>query len=244
MSINDAIKVRMQQLGIGPAEMGRRLNISTAAVSQWTTKNRKYMPMAKRHHDIASALGMTLSELLALDPEISSSSATNNPLSIASDNHEVRYAPNFQFPTSATLSRDLPVYGSAECGPHGQFELNGSSALLAVDWVRRPAVLAGVKDAFAVYAHGDSMSPWRESGETVFVNPTRPPRVGDYVVIIIRATDPNIPRKAFIKRLKARESGELVVEQFNPRQDMRFALDGVDKLWRVVPWEEAFGLRG
>ncbi|MGH7085416.1 MAG: helix-turn-helix domain-containing protein, partial [Acetobacteraceae bacterium] len=59
----------------------------------------------------------------------------------------------------AALSRDVPVYGTAEAGAEGAFHLNTGEP---IDWARRPAGLAGMQGVFAIYVEGDSMVPWRQ----------------------------------------------------------------------------------
>lgn len=66
--------------------------------------------------------------------------------------------------------RDLPVFASVEGG--------GGAIIVSsepVDFVRRPAPLAQVKDGYAILVVGESMVPAFEPGDTVLVHPHLPP---------------------------------------------------------------------
>lgn len=135
------------------------------------------------------------------------------------------------------LSRDVPVYGIAVGGEDGDFQFNGTES----DRVTRPTGLANARDIFALYVVNDSMYPaWRE-GSLFYVNPHRPPVIGDDVVVEMKPQIEGEAGAAFLKRLKARRGNTIVVEQFNPPKEIEFDRDAV-RLYRVIPWEEALGL--
>lgn len=135
------------------------------------------------------------------------------------------------------LARDIPVYGIAVGGEDGDFQFNGSEA----DRVTRPPGLANARDIFALYVVNDSMYPaWRE-GALFYVNPNRPPVIGDDVVVEMKPQVEGEAGAAFLKRLKARRGNTIIVEQFNPPKEIEFDRDAV-RLYRVIPWEEALGL--
>jgi phage repressor protein C with HTH and peptisase S24 domain len=56
------------------------------------------------------------------------------------------------------MLQDVPILGGGACGEDGLFELNGQ----ILGFARRPPMLVGVKDVYALYVYGDSMVPWRE----------------------------------------------------------------------------------
>lgn len=112
----------------------------------------------------------------------------------------------------------IPVYGRAVGGVDGEFEMNGSILFE----VMAPPVLAEVKGAYAVAVSGDSMSPRYEDGEVCFVDPTRRVKKGDYVIVQIRLEEDG-PLLAYVKKFCRRNNVELVLEQFNPPKELRFA---------------------
>lgn len=137
------------------------------------------------------------------------------------------------------MPRDFPVFGTANCGEDGSFELNAGEA---IDFVRRPPRLVGIKDAYALYVQGSSMKPWREEGQLVYVHPRQPPQIGDYVVIQCKPGRPGEAPKAFIKRLEKRAATELVVSQYSPAGRMTFKLSQVIAIHRIVDWTELLGI--
>lgn len=133
--------------------------------------------------------------------------------------------------TSATeLPRDLAVFGSAMGGDDGAFELNRDT----VQYVERPAYLAGVKNAYGVYVQGDSMSPRFEAGWLVYVNPNMPLRRGDNVVVQIKPKAPGDPPLAYVKVFDRRANGQLFVTQFNPVKELSWPQDEVLSVHRIV----------
>lgn len=134
-------------------------------------------------------------------------------------------------PLPITRSR-IPIYGHAAGGQDGRFILNGEK----VGEIYTPPSLEAVADAYSVYVHGESMVPRYEPGEVVHVNPHRPARQGDYVVIQIRTGDDELA--GFVKRFVSRSSKELVVEQLNPPRGhdrlMRFPSRDVVHVHKIV----------
>lgn len=105
--------------------------------------------------------------------------------------------------------RDLPVFGSVE---------GGSGAVIVssepVDFVRRPAPLAQVKDGYAIIVSGESMVPAFEPGDTVLVHPHLPP-VRDCDVVLY-GRDKAHNEVVTIKRLVRATSKEWHLKQWNP----------------------------
>lgn len=139
----------------------------------------------------------------------------------------------------AALSRDVPVYGTAEAGPEGAFHLNTGEP---IDWARRPAGLIGMQGVFAIYVEGDSMVPWRQPGERVFVHERRPAAPGCHVIADVWERDPGHPPRAFLKRLLRRTATRVELEQYNPAKVIALEAERVGRLYRVIEWEEVQGL--
>lgn len=136
--------------------------------------------------------------------------------------------------------RDLPVQGSAACGEDGLFEFNGE----VVEFIRRPPRLIGAKNAYAIYIANDSMSPWREHGETVYVHPDLPVRVGDYVVVQMNPktrAQGELPA-AYVKKLVARNSETVRLEQYKPADVFALKTRDIKSIHRIVSWSEALGI--
>jgi phage repressor protein C with HTH and peptisase S24 domain len=140
------------------------------------------------------------------------------------------------------FKRDVPVRGTVVGGADGDFTFNGD----VVDLVRRPPGLAGASSVFALYVHGDSMSPRFESGDLVFVNPARPPTPGCDVIVEMVGSTPEASGPCYIKRLLRRTADKVVLRQFNPppgeKQDFELDQKKIRNLWRVLTPAELLGL--
>jgi phage repressor protein C with HTH and peptisase S24 domain len=120
--------------------------------------------------------------------------------------------------------KDLPILGYVKAGTDGFFIVNGEVQGYAV----RPDILQGVKDAYAVYVHDKSMFPAFEPGHLAWVDPLRPVKPGDAVVIQLA------DGQAFIKRLKRRTEKTVICEQWNPAGELRYDTAQVKSIHLVV----------
>lgn len=118
--------------------------------------------------------------------------------------------------------RMIPVYGQAVGGVNGEFEMNGNKLFD----VMAPPVLSDVSKAYAVSVSGESMWPRYEDGEICFVDPTRRVKKNDYVIAQIRSGGHGAPL-AYVKRFVRWNSEELVLEQFNPAEMLKFPAQDV-----------------
>lgn len=137
------------------------------------------------------------------------------------------------------MPRDFPVFGTGQCGDDGSFDFNGGEP---IDFVRRPPRLVGIRDAYALYVSGRSMSPWREEGQLVYVHPGQPPKVGDYVVVQIKPGRSGEAPRAYIKRLEKRSGTEITLSQYNPAGKVTFPTAKVISIHRIVDWTELLGI--
>lgn len=108
---------------------------------------------------------------------------------------------------------DLPVYASARGGP-GEILFSFDP----VDYVGRPEPLANVRNGFAMYIVGDSMSPAFEQGDLAFINPHVPYRSGNDVLIF---RDWEGEQAAVVKRLVRATTDDWQLEQFNPAKKLK-----------------------
>lgn len=126
--------------------------------------------------------------------------------------------------------RVIPLYGSALAGPDGSFALEKP----VVDMIEAPAVIGDVQDAYAVYVVGESMEPRYEPGEIVFVHPRLPVRRGDYVLVQVAQDENDGLIEGFIKKFESISDATLVVSQFNPKKEIRFARNRVRAVHKIV----------
>jgi phage repressor protein C with HTH and peptisase S24 domain len=136
------------------------------------------------------------------------------------------------------LTHDVPIYGVTGVGYEGvgDFRFDGEIAGQTL----RPPGLRSIKDAFCLYMQGESMSPWRNEGDRIYISPARPARVGDHVVVELKPEHEGEPGRAWLKKLIVRSpDGSLVLAQYNPpNARIRVAANKVKRIFRVMEWEE------
>jgi phage repressor protein C with HTH and peptisase S24 domain len=114
----------------------------------------------------------------------------------------------------------LPLLGLATGGADGRLIFSGE----ALDELARPPQLMKVKNAYAVAISGESMEPRYRPGEIVYVNPSRPARRGDDVVVQVMQSG---ELSGFVKEFISRDDNKLVVRQFNPKKTLTFRANDV-----------------
>ncbi|WP_374312463.1 helix-turn-helix transcriptional regulator [Dongia sp.] len=120
--------------------------------------------------------------------------------------------------------RDLPVFGQVQGGFDG-VEVDYQNP---VEYIQRPPSLFGAKKACGVYVTGDSMEPRYYAGEIVLVDPRKPVRSGDFVVV-------ELPdHRAIVKRLVRRNDNGALLCQLNPREEQHVPRSGIVGLYRIV----------
>jgi phage repressor protein C with HTH and peptisase S24 domain len=121
---------------------------------------------------------------------------------------------------------DLPVYASAEGG--GGIIITSEP----IDFIRRPEPLLSVRDGYACYVIGDSMSPAYEQGDLLLIHPGRPARPGDDCAFI-RGQDDGT-QEALIRRLLRSTPEKWRVRQFNPAKDLDLDRGHWEKIQLIV----------
>lgn len=127
-------------------------------------------------------------------------------------------------PASHQPVHDLPVIGSVKGGRQGFYFNNGEPQ----EFVLRPASLAGVANAFALYVEGDSMEPRYFAGEILYVNPNRP--VTRHCFVAVELTD----GQGLIKQFLQQNEDALILYQFNPPQEIRLPMASVRQIYRIT----------
>lgn len=218
------LRERRKAMGLDITELAKAIGVSQPAVSQWeigiTAPNRK--KVAK----LAQILRVPVSWLLTdEDAPQQNAGASAAPASAP--------APA----AIAALPIDVPVLGVAVGGSDGDFRLNGQ----VVDYVRRPPGIASLRNVYALWLVGDSMSPWNKDGDLIYVSPARPPVVGDHVVIQLQDTADGEPGLAMVKLLIGKTPTQLKLGQYNPTREFNLALAKVKAVHKVLSLRELLG---
>lgn len=141
-------------------------------------------------------------------------------------------------PDTTQWPRDVEILGTAVGGDGGEFYFNGDNA----GWAKRPPVLFGVKQAFAIYLSNDSMRPVFKPGKVVYINPGRPAAPGDYVLVELHAESGDRNGPAFLKQLVRRTARELHLRQLNPPRDLPpIPMSRVKNIYRALEPDEWLG---
>lgn len=125
--------------------------------------------------------------------------------------------------------KEIPVYGQAVAGVDGEFVMNGSVLFTAL----APPSVVAIAKAYGVRVAGISMEPRYFDGEVVFVDPSRTPRTGDFVVVQIRLEEHG-ELLGYVKRYVRRNTKELVLKQFNPEKELVFPHTTVESVHVIV----------
>ena len=216
-------------------------------------KRRRGLPTSERLARLASLLGTTTDWLLhgGLEGPILDRSALNrdgtlaaHPRGASAAASDVRAAW-----TSPEPHRPVPLVRSAFGGEWEadveMTELRLSDVLDHLSWPTSPAMDPG---CYALEIVGESMAPRFDPGERAFVSPLSPVRIGDDVLVQLRAQSADEqavdaasggrgPRNeatlALIKRLKRWTPEFVELSQFNPAKTFRVAAERVAAVHRV-----------
>ena len=205
---------------------------------------------AEKALDFARTLGTTAEWLLRGGPPPERKPVPVLP-AIAESNLDWQGAPE---PISTRAwPRDVPVLGTATGAAlvrqeaEGQIEIEQTILELTetIGTVARPPAFAANRNLYALYIRGYSMEPRYEEGELIYVDPRRPPSIGDHVVVQLRDGNGHDGEDrvvmAVIKRLVRRTASGIELEQYNPRMTFRLPIEAIAHVHRVVPLGEIVG---
>lgn len=208
------IKELREKLKISQADLAEAVGTSQPQIKRLEGGDRKLTKeWAER---ISPHLGVAPEALLFGKPDGAESVKVNSPTTAPQQEIDL---PNAVIRDKVEgLGRKIPVYGQAVGGVDGEFLMNGT----VLYEVMAPPVISHISGAYAVSVSGESMVPRYEDGEICFVDPKRRVKKGDYVIAQIRQEEHG-PLLAYVKRFIRQNSIELVLEQFNPQKELRFA---------------------
>lgn len=143
------------------------------------------------------------------------------------------------------MKRDVPIYGTAlgadeilEGEAVEQIELNRGEV---IGYRRRPVLLDGRTDVYALYVQGSSMAPRHRDGAVLFVEERRRPSVGDDAVVYLRSPDDvdgERPSSVLVKTVVRKSASFLELEQYTPPLVFRIAMERVARIDRVLTLDE------
>lgn len=193
----ERIRARLDALGLRPATAARAAGLHPDYLRN-ILEGKSLSPRADKLAQLARVLQCDLPYLLGQDPAPRYAPAGSIHRLLREDPMPFGHAA-----MPGASDEEMPVYASREPTPTG----------FIVDWqpveyVRRPAPLMRVRDAFGLYMIGTAMSPKYEPGDLLLIHPARPPAARDHVVAL-SGTGPG-PVSAVVGRYLGRdENGRL-----------------------------------
>ena len=212
--LGDAIRAGRERRGLTQVELAREFGISKSAVNQW--ESGKNVPDQRK-------LGK-LVQLLGLDPAVAAGvpqTAMGGSATGGSAMGAFAGGPDEPAPAATRLLRETPAAGRPDIAVWASAEAGHDGAMVLVndpiDYIRRSERMLGVRNPFAFYVIGNSMSPAIEHGDQVVIHPGMPPQPGKDHVFLQQQPDGTM--LALVKRLVRSTTTAWKVRQFNPPRD-------------------------
>lgn len=199
-------------------------------------RTRKAMPSADRLDKIAQTLGTTSDYLLGKTDIDAEAAPSDEPPLLSLD--DFRKHP-----------KNLPIYGSALGSDISLRLVDGTEVAIEqvelrmtepMDFMARPAALAGRKHMYVLTVAGHSMEPRHDHGRRLLVDGRRNPRVGDDVIVQLRGptVDGEEVVAVLVKQLVRQKAGAVVLRQFNPPIEFEVPAEKVKEIHTIVPWDD------
>lgn len=215
-TLGDRIDERRKLLGLTQEQLAKRSGINQSQVNRVINGKIKNPPYL---YELSKALETSVKWLkTGIEEDISARNENisfNNP----DINHKL---------TNLYVNDLVPVYGNASAGSQGAIKLNED---YVVDQTLRHPGIASVKDSFALYVDGDSMSPRREHGEMIYIHPYKPPEIGKECVIVMEP-EGNVLFKRYLG--KSKDGLQVLLKQFNPLEEFTVPAKNVRKIYSVI----------
>lgn len=224
---NEWIGERLRALKKTKGSLARTLGIDPARISE-IIGGRRNVQMAEIPQ-MAEMLEISTSQLVALLAPKRSNAAGS--LKIVDPPAPVETNEPFskigEASSTIELLRNLPILGASAFGENGAFSLKDD----IVDYGERIPSLIHAKNAYGLYMQGDSMSPRFEEGWLLQVNPNRPTRSGDNVVLRVKDQQSSV---AYVKTLVSRNESTLAARQFHPEGIQEWPHDRIISIHRII----------
>lgn len=176
-----------------------------------------------------------LARLFGVTPQWLLNGEISESQSVESQPDRSDFTPPADFAMAQGSFNKVAILGTAAGSLKGAFQINSDP----IDYVCRMAGIASAHDIYALYIVGDSMEPRYYEGELVYVSAKRPARIGDFVILEIQKEKGE--NEAFCKKLCKKTAHEIWVRQFNPPLELRFPIQDVKSIHKVLSLNELVG---
>jgi phage repressor protein C with HTH and peptisase S24 domain len=205
----------LDRAGATQADLARQLGLAPSAVSRMLRGERQMKLLEAVQ--VAQFLGVSQDEVLRHAGDESATPPATEP---GRRGRPPRAASAFPVPRHD----QMPIKSAARGGGEQQMYLEDGP----IGYTPRPANLAGVRGAYAIYMVGDSMEPRYMAGWLLHVNPFKPPTRGRDVVVY--KTD----QAVLIKQFVSWSDDMLVLHQLNPDATLRIPRSEVAECHLIV----------
>ena len=224
-TLHSRIENLIAQRGISVREAERLCGLSDGTIRKLLA-NPDQMPMGRTLQAIAAGLETTETFLLTgVEGPPPVNVRSNGPASIPPAPHR------------DSMPNDVPVMGTA-AGNHlrGAFKLGSDP----VDWVRRPPGVMNARGIYALYVEGESMIPQYWPADLIYINPFKPVRVDDPVVVQTSYIEGEVEGTLGIYR--RRDEDYIVIGKHNPKAEVKIRRGNNTMVHKVLTNNELFGV--
>lgn len=241
-SLQTFTKLRLDALGINQFEAARRGELERGFVRDILI-GRKTTVLGRNLVKLAAALETTPEEIARVMEGDARTAEARSPQVRA----PVRIAgPPLAPPAlSSTSSRDIPVHGTRTLGPIRIEGLGGALEGAAIDrsravgYLPRTPGLADNADLYAIRIPGPSMQPALEVADLRVIDPHRPARTRDIVVVLL-GSDGDGRDRAVLGFLAGETERGVMIEQIRPQAVHEIPRPAIAAMHRVVSYSELF----
>ena len=214
----------LERVGATQADLARQLRLAPSAVSRMMKGERRMNQLETVQ--IADFLGVSPEEVLrhAIEGTAPPPAGDMPRPGRGRPPSTGTAAQSGASPGVVRVSDQIPIRSAARGGTDQEMFLEDGP----IGHTPRPASLAGVRSAYAIYMVGDSMEPRYQQGWLLHVNPFKPPTRGRDVVVYKQG------QAVLIKQFVGWEGDTLVLRQFNPPDTLRIPRDQVRECHLVV----------
>ena len=209
-TLGERVKARRTKIGLSQARLAEAVTVRGIKLSQQNVNSIESGVVARPRAlpEIASELKTTIEWLRDGEgPE-----DVQPVMSIEPQPDILGATPITRMPL-ASGAPDVPVWASVQAGDDGAMILTSEP----IDYIRRSDRMMNVRNPFAFYVIGTSMSPVIEQGDQVVINPTIIAQSGSDCVFIHEQADGTM--LAVVKRLVRVTPDQWKVRQYNPPKD-------------------------
>jgi phage repressor protein C with HTH and peptisase S24 domain len=205
----------LERAGSSQADLARHLGLAPSAISRLVSGERQLKALEVAH--VANFLGVSPEDVLR-------HAGTGTPPPNTQPPRRGRPPHSGFSAPSSERGGPMPIRSAGRGGGEQEMFLEDGP----IGYTPRPANLAGVRNAYAIYMIGDSMEPRYLQGWLLHVNPFKPPTRGRDVVVYKR------DQAVLIKQFVGWQGDTLVLRQLNPDQTLRIPRDEVVECHLVV----------